>query len=86
MGVLVLEGYLSTMGYLFLGQIQHSPVYHCSAEGCNFGVLAGEDEHILLLRHLVSIPYINIHEVKRQILNWGNIKPVLCTKEINFLT
>ena len=28
----------------FLGQIQHTPVYHFSAESCNFGVLA-EDEH-----------------------------------------
>ena len=29
----------------FFGGIQHSPVDHCSAASCNFGVLAGEVEH-----------------------------------------
>ena len=32
-------------GVSFLGGIQHSPVDSCSAVSCNFGVLAGEDEH-----------------------------------------
>ena len=32
-------------GVSFNGGIQHSPVNDCSAAGCNFGVLAGEDEH-----------------------------------------
>ena len=32
-------------GYLFLDVIQHSSVHDCSAASCNFGVLAGEDEH-----------------------------------------
>ena len=30
----------------FFGGIQHSPVDGCSAVSCNFGVLAGEDEHM----------------------------------------
>ena len=30
---------------IFFGGIQHSPVDSCSAVSCNFGVLAGEDEH-----------------------------------------
>ena len=30
---------------IFFGEIQHSPVDGCSAASCNFGVLAGEDEH-----------------------------------------
>ena len=29
---------------IFFGGIQHSPVGGCSAAGCYFGVLAGEDE------------------------------------------
>ena len=32
-------------GVSFFGGIQHSPVDSCSAVSCNFGVLAGEDEH-----------------------------------------
>ena len=32
-------------GYLFLDVIQHSSVHDCSAASCNFGGLAGEDEH-----------------------------------------
>ena len=32
-------------GVSFFGGIQHSPVDGCSAVSCNFGVLAGEDEH-----------------------------------------
>ena len=32
------------LGYLFLG-IQHSPVGGCSAESCDFRVLAGEDKY-----------------------------------------
>ena len=39
-------------GESFWGGIQHSSVYGCSAASCNFGVLTGEDEHILLLCHL----------------------------------
>ena len=31
-------------GISFFGGILHSPVDGCSAENCNFGVLAGEDE------------------------------------------
>ena len=30
----------------FFGGIQHFPVDGCSAASCNFGVLAGEDEHM----------------------------------------
>ena len=30
----------------FFGGIQHSPGDDCSAAICNFGVLAGEDEHM----------------------------------------
>ena len=33
-------------GVSFFGGIQHSPVDGCSAASCNFGILAGEDEHI----------------------------------------
>ena len=34
------------MGYPFFGGIQHSPVDCCCFEvSCNFGVLAGEDDH-----------------------------------------
>ena len=29
----------------FFGGIKHSPIDGCSAESCNFGVIAGEDEH-----------------------------------------
>ena len=29
----------------FFGGVQHFPVNECSATSCNFGVLAGEDEH-----------------------------------------
>ena len=32
-------------GVYFFGGIQHSPVNACSAVSCNFGLLAGEDEH-----------------------------------------
>ena len=32
-------------GVSFLGGIQYSPVDGCSGVSCNFGVLAGEDEH-----------------------------------------
>ena len=32
-------------GVYFFGGIQHSPVDSCSAVNCNFGVLAGDDEH-----------------------------------------
>ena len=31
---------------LFFNGIQHSTVDVCSVASCNFGVLAGEDEHI----------------------------------------
>ena len=30
---------------IFFGGIQYSPVDACSAASCDFGVLAGEDEH-----------------------------------------
>ena len=33
-------------GVSFFGGTQHSPVDGCSAVSCNFGVLAGEDEHM----------------------------------------
>ena len=33
-----------TWGIFFLGKIQHTPVDFCSAAGCDFGVLTGEDE------------------------------------------
>ena len=29
----------------FFGGIQHSPIDGCLAASCNFGVLAGKDEH-----------------------------------------
>ena len=35
-------------GVSFFGGIQHSPVDSCPAASCNFGVLAGEDEHTSL--------------------------------------
>ena len=31
--------------FFFFGEIQHSPVDGCSVVSCNFGILAGEDEH-----------------------------------------
>ena len=31
-------------GVSFFGKIQHTPVDFCSAAGCDFGVLTGEDE------------------------------------------
>jgi len=34
------------VGYLFFGEIQHSPVDDCSAANCNFGVPTGEDERM----------------------------------------
>ena len=36
----------SGVSFSFFGVIQHSPVDGCSAASCNFGVLAGEDEHM----------------------------------------
>ena len=33
-------------GVSFFAGIQYSPFNGCSAAGCNFGVLAGEDEHV----------------------------------------
>ena len=41
-------GFSFALGYgvSFFGGIQHSPVDGCSAASCNFGILAGEDEHI----------------------------------------
>ena len=33
-------------GVSFFGRIQNSPGYGCSVVSCNFGVLAGEDEHM----------------------------------------
>ena len=33
-------------GVSYFGGIQHSPVNGCSAVSCNFGVLAGKDEHM----------------------------------------
>ena len=38
-------GFALGHGVYFFGGIQHSPVDGCSAASCNFGVLAGEDEH-----------------------------------------
>ena len=49
-------------GVSFFDGIQHSPVDSCSAVSCNFGVLAGEDEHTsfysAILRHIL-IPACN---------------------------
>ena len=50
-------------GVSLFGGIQHSPVNGCSTAGCNFGVLAREDEHIsfystvLILLNLFLICY-----------------------------
>ena len=33
-------------GVSFFGGIQFSPVNGCSAAGCDFGVLTGQDEHM----------------------------------------
>ena len=50
-------------GVSFFGGIQHSPVDGCSARGCNFGVLAGDEctsfystvlHYVLLLCHLYN--------------------------------
>ena len=38
-------GFSFGCGVSFFGGIEHSLVYGCSAVSCNFGVLAGEDEH-----------------------------------------
>ena len=35
-----------TCSIAFFGGIQHSPVDGCSAAGCDFGILAGEGEHM----------------------------------------
>ena len=41
-------------GVSFFGGIQHSPVGGCSAASCNFGVLAGEDEHMSYSATLIT--------------------------------
>ena len=40
-------GYSFALGHgvSYFGGMQHSPIDGCSAGSCNFGVLAGEDEH-----------------------------------------
>ena len=40
---------------IFFGGIQHSPADRCSAVCCNFGVLAGEDEHISFYFTILNI-------------------------------
>ena len=40
----------------FLGRIQHSPVYGCSAVSCNFRVLTGEAECMSFYSSLLGIP------------------------------
>ena len=56
-------------GVSFFGGIQHSSVNGCSAENCNFGVLAGENEHTsfystILKLQRISIPFF-----------WGSSQP-----------
>ena len=41
------------VGYLFVCEIQHSPVNGCSAVSCSFGVLTGEDERTSLYSTIV---------------------------------
>ena len=41
------------VGYLFVCEIQHSPVNGCSAVSCSFGVLTGEDERTSLYATIV---------------------------------
>ena len=36
------------MGHIFFGGLQHPPVNGCSTASCNFGALAGGDEHASL--------------------------------------
>ena len=44
----ILLGFSFALGHgiSFFGGIQHSPVDSCSASSCNFGVLAGKDNHM----------------------------------------
>ena len=58
-----------TWGIFFAG-IQHSPVDDCSAVSCNFGVLAGENEHTFFY---FTIWIIFDHEGIITIYNINNI-------------
>ena len=42
-------------GIFFFGGIQHSPDDGCSAASCNFGVLAGEDGHMLFSSTILEL-------------------------------
>ena len=44
-------------GASLFGGMQHSPVYGCSAVSCNFGVLAGEDEHTSFYSAILPFSY-----------------------------
>jgi len=60
---------LGLWGIFFAG-IQHSPVDDCSAVSCNFGVLAGENEHTFFY---FTIWIIFDHEGIITIYNINNI-------------
>ena len=45
----------------FFGGIQHSPVNGSSAAGCNFGVLAGEDEFTSIYSTILNVERTSIH-------------------------
>ena len=47
-------------GVSFFGEIQHSPVYSCSAVSCNFEVLTGGDE--CTSSYSATFPYTLIHQ------------------------
>ena len=47
-------------GIFFFGGIHHSPVNGCSAENCNFGVLAGENEHMSFYSAILKLQQISI--------------------------
>ena len=51
--------------YLLFGGLQHPPVNGCSTASCNFGVLAGGDEHTSLLCHLEpKVPTLLTYRLK----------------------
>ena len=53
----ILLGLLIALGHgvSFFHGIQLSPVNHCSAASCNFGVLAEEDEHTSFYSTILSV-------------------------------
>ena len=55
----------SDVGYLFLCEIQLSPVNGCSAVSCSFGVLTGEDERTSCIPPLYTTYQITVSSLSR---------------------